>query len=46
MVLPAHDRAGEVNAIAFGGLLVLQYAGARIGLAPPQRPVGPTATAA
>jgi hypothetical protein len=35
----------EVNAIAFGGLLVLQYAGARIGLALPRQSVGPTATA-
>jgi hypothetical protein len=36
----------EVNAIAFAGLLALQYAGMRIGLALPRQSVGPTATAA
>lgn len=30
----------KVNAAAFGGLLVLQYAGARTGLAPPQPSTG------
>ena len=36
----------EVNAIALGGLLVLQYAGTRIGLAPPRQSLSATATAA
>ncbi|HUN99269.1 MAG TPA: hypothetical protein VMU69_23940 [Bradyrhizobium sp.] len=36
----------EVNAIAFAGLVALQYASVRIGLALPRQSVGPTATAA
>jgi uncharacterized membrane protein YjfL (UPF0719 family) len=55
MVLPSHpDAFGwavtlyvlQVNALAFAGLLALQFAGARIGLATPRHAAGPAATAA
>jgi hypothetical protein len=55
IVLPAHpDSFGlavtlyvlKINAIAFAGLLVLQFAGTRIGLATPRRAAEPVATAA
>lgn len=36
----------KVNALAFAGLLVLQYAGSRIGIAPPRRAAGAASTAA
>jgi hypothetical protein len=55
IVLPSHpDAFGsavtlyvlKVNALAFAGLLVLQFVGARIGLAMPRHTAGPAATAA
>ncbi len=55
IVLPSHpDAFGaavtlyvlKVNAVAFAGLLALQFIGARIGLATPRQAASPAATAA
>ena len=36
----------KVNALAFAGLLILQFVGTRIGLATPRHAADPAATAA
>jgi hypothetical protein len=55
IVLPTHpDAFGtavtlyvlKINALAFAGLLALQFVGARIGLATPRHAAGPAVTAA